>query len=356
MPARRIRFDEYEADFARRELRKCGHRVGLQHKPFRVLELLLRRPGELVTREELFRFLWPDSHVSFEHSLNTAVNALRQALGESSRNGRFIETRTGVGYRFCAPVEEMPETAGGQRFDAYEDYLKGRYFLDRMSEDEIYKAIAFFNAATADKRCFSLAHAGIADAYCQLALLSSARSSIFASKARNSAELAFKRQPDLADAHIAAGRVKIVFDCDCKGAQEAVTCALALAPNTASPYVFQAFLLCTSERYEEAEQMCCRAVIFDPLSFPANLQLAACLYAERDFEGAADQCWKILTLAPRFAPAQIMLALTYEQLGLHEEALVEFRNAQSAAVTGIQQVLAMTGLNKQAEQELVKRL
>src|SRR5581483_8214936 len=80
-----------------------------QKKPFQVLELLLRKPGALVTRAELEKHLWPDLHVNFGHGLNTAINSLREALGDSSSAGRFIETRPGLGYRFIASVEEVPD-------------------------------------------------------------------------------------------------------------------------------------------------------------------------------------------------------------------------------------------------------
>ncbi len=100
-------FAGYECDFRLRELRKNGARIPLEHKPFLVLELLLSRPGDLITREELFAHLWPDAHVGFERGLNTAVNSLRQVLGESARESRFIETRPGLGYRFIAPVSNV---------------------------------------------------------------------------------------------------------------------------------------------------------------------------------------------------------------------------------------------------------
>ena len=83
LPSQKIRFSEFEADFSQRELRKGGVRIRLQHKPFRILEMLLRQPGELVSRQELAEALWPGLHVSFERGLNTAVNVLRQTLGDS---------------------------------------------------------------------------------------------------------------------------------------------------------------------------------------------------------------------------------------------------------------------------------
>ncbi len=365
MTGRKARFDQYEVDFVRRELRKSGTRLRLQHKPFRVLELLLRHPGELVTREELFNFLWPDSHVSFERSLNTAVNSLRQALGESSREFHFIETRPGLGYRFIAPVEEVtdadlravPSRGPGKNLDAYEDCLKGRYLLDRMAEEEeIHKAIAFFNSAAADETWCPLAYAGISDAYCQLALVGSVCSSKLACRARASAEFALRNDPDLPHAHVSAGRVKMLFDWDWKGAREAVSRALALDGNSVSAHTLRASLLLTLGGYEEALQACREALVIDPLSFPANLQFAACLYAARDFNSAIDQCWKMLTLRSRFAPAQILLALAYGQLGMYEEAVVEFQNArrcegfQAPATSGLGQVFAMAGLESEAEQ------
>src|SRR6185437_13448558 len=106
--SRKLRFGVFEVDLRERELRKRGIRLHLQKKPFQVLELLLRKPGALVTRAELEKHLWPDLHVNFGHGLNTAINSLREALGDSSSAGRFIETRPGLGYRFMASVEEVP--------------------------------------------------------------------------------------------------------------------------------------------------------------------------------------------------------------------------------------------------------
>lgn len=100
-----VRFTVYEANLRTGELRKHGNRVRLQEQPFQVLALLLNKPGELVTREELRQKLWPaDTFVDFDHSLNTAINKLRETLGDSSSAPRFIETLPRRGYRFIAPV------------------------------------------------------------------------------------------------------------------------------------------------------------------------------------------------------------------------------------------------------------
>jgi len=101
-----IRFGLFEADLSAGELRKRGRKIPLQDQPFRVLRLLLLRPGELVSREDFQRALWPgDTFVEFDEGLNKAIQKLRQALDDSSDNPRFIETLPRKGYRFIAPVD-----------------------------------------------------------------------------------------------------------------------------------------------------------------------------------------------------------------------------------------------------------
>ena len=101
-----IRFGPFELRPETRELLKLGIRIKLQVKPFQVLETLAARPGELVTREELRSRLWPSgTFVDFESGLNTAINRLRAALGESAEHPRYIETLPRLGYRFICPVE-----------------------------------------------------------------------------------------------------------------------------------------------------------------------------------------------------------------------------------------------------------
>jgi Tol biopolymer transport system component/DNA-binding winged helix-turn-helix (wHTH) protein len=107
---RKLRFGLFEADLSSGELRKSGIRIRIQAQPFRVLALLLEKPGEVVTREELQQRIWgTDTIVDFDHSLGTAINKLREALGDSADNPRFIETLARRGYRFLAPVTPVNE-------------------------------------------------------------------------------------------------------------------------------------------------------------------------------------------------------------------------------------------------------
>jgi TolB-like protein/DNA-binding winged helix-turn-helix (wHTH) protein/Flp pilus assembly protein TadD len=106
-----LRFGVFEVDFHEGELRKNGPRLRLPAQPFQVLAVLLERPGEVITREELRHRLWPsDTFVDFDHSLSTAINRIREVLSDSAENPRFVETRPRRGYRFVAPVANVDGT------------------------------------------------------------------------------------------------------------------------------------------------------------------------------------------------------------------------------------------------------
>src|SRR5580693_74123 len=104
--SRTIRFGAFEADLHSGEVRKSGNRVKLQDQPFKVLQILLERPGDLVSREELQTRIWPEeTYGDFDHAVNVAVGKLRTALGDSADNPCFIETVPRRGYRFVALLE-----------------------------------------------------------------------------------------------------------------------------------------------------------------------------------------------------------------------------------------------------------
>jgi DNA-binding winged helix-turn-helix (wHTH) protein len=101
-----VKFDVFEVDLRAGELYKAGRKIKLQDQPFHVLAMLLERPGEVVTRDELQKRLWPaDTFVDFDHSLNTAIKKLRQALGDDKKKPRFVETLPKRGYRFLAIIK-----------------------------------------------------------------------------------------------------------------------------------------------------------------------------------------------------------------------------------------------------------
>jgi len=104
-----IRFGVFQADLRTAELFKNGRKIKLQEQPFQVLGMLLEKPDEIVTREELQQKLWSgDTFVDFDHAINIAVNKIRDALGDSADTPRYIETLARRGYRFIYPVEWLP--------------------------------------------------------------------------------------------------------------------------------------------------------------------------------------------------------------------------------------------------------
>jgi len=123
-----VAFGVYEANLRTGELRRSGLKVKLQEKPFQVLSILLERRGDLVTRDELRERLWPsDTFVDFDHGLNTAVNKLREVLGDSASNPRFIETLPRRGYRFIGELRyaNLPAPRAESKIAEPESTLNG---------------------------------------------------------------------------------------------------------------------------------------------------------------------------------------------------------------------------------------
>jgi TolB-like protein/tetratricopeptide (TPR) repeat protein len=141
-----VRFGTFEVDLESRELRKHGLYVRLEEKPFQILELLLEQAGRVVTRRALRERLWPDTHVGYDQNLNTAVNKLRELLGDSAQSSRFIETLPRIGYRFIAPVGNpaagssslvIKKTLAVLPFENLGGDPEQEYFADGLTEEMI---------------------------------------------------------------------------------------------------------------------------------------------------------------------------------------------------------------------------
>jgi len=143
--ARIARFGDFQVDFHARELHRNGVRLKAEEKPLKLLELLVKNPGEVVSRKALCGKLWPNTTVVYEQNLNTAVNKLRVLLQDPARRPRFIETLPGRGYRFVALVERTKPTSSAIRkailavlpFENFGRSADQRYFAEGLIEDLI---------------------------------------------------------------------------------------------------------------------------------------------------------------------------------------------------------------------------
>jgi TolB-like protein len=147
----RVRFGTFEVDLATGELWKSGRRLKLTGQPFSVLAILLERPGEVISREQFQRRLWPDTFVDVDHNLNTAINKIRETLGDSKERPRFVETLSRRGYRFIASIESAdPQTRAPSAHAALRSGSRMQNSVPACAEDGFWIAVLPFKLSDAD--------------------------------------------------------------------------------------------------------------------------------------------------------------------------------------------------------------
>ena len=518
-----FRFGAFEVDVAAAEVRKHGTRIRLQRQPFEVLLTLLERCGEVVTREELRKKLWPaDTFVDFEHGLGSAINRLREALGDSTDRPRYIETVPRRGYKFIAAVKEMedhdlaaaaqitatatPEKAAkpmrrfplaaalgtaiaialllafawpslrervgsdtaridslavlplenlsrdseqeyftdgmtdqlitdlaqipsvrvisrtsvmqyknvhkslaqiagelkvaavvegtvvrsGNRVritaqliqvrkekhlwassyegdfrdvltlqdhvardiaaeirvklapniqgrllnpqpietEAYESYLKGRYFWNTRTEEGVHRGIDFFQRAVAKDSHYALAYAGLADSYLVLAGYRFVSPNDVLPLAKAAALRALEINDSLAEAHAPLGALRVEYDLDLPGAEKEFRRAIELNPNYATAHHWYGEeVLAAMGRSAEALAELKRAEELDPLSRAISTTHGYVLYLAHDNDAAIAQLRKTLQLDTNFAVAHMYLGRAYVQKNMFADAVEEFKKA-----------------------------
>lgn len=584
-PPRIVRFGLFEADLQACDLQKQGRRLKLQTQPFQILAVLLERPGVIVSREELCRRLWPgDTFVDFDHSLNTAVRRLREALSDSPENPIFIETLQRRGYRFIAPVvyvdrpgteepvaspakngsgdrvvasaDEMGDSASagataapresarrmmprtfaliglagllggvllasagayfvyqararaahvkpdqvrslavlplenlsvtpdqeyladgmtdeliaslakvkslrvvprttsmaykgthkslsdiarelnvdavvegtvmrsGNRIrittelvqiaadralwaetyessiedvlslqqrvagaivsniqveltpqerqnlkayqpsspEAYEDYLKGRYYWNKRSEEGLTKAIDYFELATKEDPNYALAYAGLADCYGIIgaAIVGTVPANEVAPKAEAAAKRALELDPTLAEAQTSLATVMLNYKWDWPGAESGFRKAIQLDPSYATAHQRYSLYLMAMGRTEESIKEIQQALKLDPLSVSMNFSEGWRLYMARDYDGAIKQLKSAIEMDPSFALAHLVLGQDYAQKMQYSLSIAELENAvklsnnSAPAEAALARVDALSGRQASARARLEK--
>jgi TolB-like protein/DNA-binding winged helix-turn-helix (wHTH) protein/Flp pilus assembly protein TadD len=515
-----FRFGAFKVDVAAVEVRKHGIRIKLQQQPFEVLLALLDRPGALVTREELRKKLWPaDTFVDFEHGLGSAINRLREALGDSTDQPRYIETVPRRGYKFIATVENhdsvaevqtaalplakvtkakrsypfvlasagilglalilafaspsLRERLGSVRGDrieslavlpldnlsrdseqeyfadgmtdqlitdlaqipsvrvisrtsvmqyknvrkplgqiareldvaavvegtvlrsgdrvritaqliqvrkekhlwarsyegdlrdvlalqdhvardiaaeirvkltphdkarlanarvvdpeVYENYLKGRYYWNRRTEEGLRKGMEYFRRAIAKDPHYALAYAGLADSYLVLAGYRAVSPNEVLPLAKAAALKAIEFDDSLAEARTPLAVLRVEYDLDLPGAEKEFRRAIELNPNYATAHQWYGEeVLAAWGRFAEAVVELKRAEELDPLSLAINTMRGYVLYLARDNDQAIAQLRKTLDLDRTFPVAHMFLGRAYVQKRMFGDAIAEFEAA-----------------------------
>lgn len=571
-----VRFGVFEVDLKSCELRKQGVRLKLPEQPFQVLAVLLEKPGDIITRDELHSRLWQgDTFVDFDHGLNNAVMKLREVLGDSSDNPRFVETIPRRGYRFIAPAEEsvhstpvsVPEPAGqggapdltesgrvdaavplktpvspgthlrrvglvvamalaafvvvgafvfyydragnsggveaehstslvvlpldnlsgdkdqeyfadgmtdelianlakirslrvisrstamaykgthkplseiahelkvdavvegtvlrvGNRVritaelvqvatdrhlwadtyesqigdvlalqnrvssaivneirinltpedrerlaktpavapEAYENYLKGRYYWNKRTDENLTKAIGYFEEASRQDPHYALAYAGLSDCYAIISatIFGTMPSSVAAPKAKAAAQHALEIDPTLAEAETSLATVKFNYDWDWAGASAGFERAIHLNPSYATAYQRYSLYLMAMGRTQESFDQINKARTLDPLSISINFSLGWRLYMARQYDRALEQLRNTLEMDPSYELPHLVAGQAYEQTGQFDAAITELRKAVDLShgtpimVSALAHAYARSGNKAEAEKLLAQ--
>lgn len=246
--------------------------------------------------------------------------------------------------------------------EAHTSYLRGRYFLNRRTEESLHQALESLHRALGKDPRLALAHAGIADAYSTLAWLEFLRPRYAFPRARTAALKAIALDPTLAEAHTSLGFIRFLYDRAWVEAESEFRQSIALNQNYPTAHQFYSDYLKAMGRLEEALSEVRRALELDPLSLGINTGLGHVLYLSRQYDQAISQYGKALALDPNFVQAHLWFGRPYLEKGMYDEAIEEVRTAvrlskdstMSLAVLG--HAYASAGRSREARNVLARLL
>ncbi len=270
------------------------------------------------------------------------------------------EITTALRLRLTGGDEKRLAKRYTENTEAYQLYLKGRYYWNRQGADNLNKGIEYFQQAIEKDPSYALAYSGIADCYFYLGLSGALPGKEAFSKSREAAVKALELDDALAEAHASLAKVMSNYDWNWSGAETEFQRAIALDPNDATVHQLYSFHLWKIGRFEESISEAKRAVELDPLSLLNNRALGAAFYMARQYDQAIEQYKKTDELDPRFPLMCGCLAMAYIQKSMYKEALAELEkwlaispgNASALAVLGYD--YALEGKRAEAQKVLVK--
>ncbi|PYS85104.1 MAG: hypothetical protein DMF67_02285 [Acidobacteria bacterium] len=242
--------------------------------------------------------------------------------------------------------------------DAYQAYLKGRYFWNKRTTEGFKKGIENFRQAIAQDPNYALAYAGLADCYARLNERGLPPAQDTAPRAKAAVAKALALDDSLAEAHATLGFIKFRFDWDFPGAGREYERAIRLNPNYAIAHQWYAFYLLAMDRQPEALEQLERARELDPVSLNVGSGLGSYFYFTRQYDRAVELLQKTVEMEPGFAEAHWTLGLAYEQKGLSRQAADEFKKVQDLSVNGggdgatLGHLYAVTGKTTEARKSI----
>jgi len=360
--SRTVCFGEFTVSLRTGDVHRRGVPIALQEQPRRILIRLLQAPGTIVTRDELRACLWTDdTFVDFEHSLNAAVKRLRDALGDSASEPRFIETIPQRGHRFIAPVRPVDENpaarAPGFRrtaavvvvvvlavagstwllktarsspaapraiaSDAYDAYLQGVSASRRWQAGGCLEAERHLTEAIAIDPTLADAYAHLADCYTFPDRTRRPGWETFP-KARAAVARALALDPDAALAHVVQGRIHLLDEFDWAAAEREFRKAVELNPTDSQALIAYGELLYASGRVEPGLASMRDALRLDALNMDHQTGYGFALRSLRRFDEAAEQFRRTLEEDPRWTSARFWLACTEADRGRQDAAVTEY--------------------------------
>jgi TolB-like protein/tetratricopeptide (TPR) repeat protein len=218
--------------------------------------------------------------------------------------------------------------------EAYQLYLKGRYFWNRRTPDDFRKAISYFQQAIGRDPNYALAYSGLADAYALLHAYGANPASEMMPQAKAAALKALEIDDNLAEAHASLGQILEYYDWDFQGAQRELKRAIELNPNYATAHQWRGEFLRDLGHQDEGIAEVRRAVELDPLSLIINRSFGDMFLFARRYDEAIEQYRKTIEIDPNWSSAHLLLAQAYEAKGMYGEAVAEYAKARELGLSG----------------------
>jgi serine/threonine protein kinase/tetratricopeptide (TPR) repeat protein len=299
------------------DARTVGNALGVRA----VLEGRVMQRGDSLTISTELVDARDDSHIwgqQYDRKL-TDMMALRDDIAK--------EMTTALRMRLTGEDEKRMAKNYTANSEAYQDYLKGRYWWNKTPDECMSKAIEYFQQAVTKDPKYALAYAGLADSYSVLGGFGLAPPRETFPKAKNAALKALEIDDTLAEAHTSLGFINTFYDWDWPNAEREFQRAIALNPNSANSHYYYGIALRNMGRLEDgiAEQK--RALELDPLSLLMNRGLGLALFAARRYDQVIEQEQKTLELDPNYAPAHRTLGMAYVQKSMYQEGIAEIKRA-----------------------------